>query len=118
MVGKPAPGLGVLSASRAPVKSRTVALYPTVRLSGEPDLPHPVVGRWQDLEVVHRVAQGGPALRKVQEEDLGVVEAHLLDVVVHLFALRRVRLGGRLFGQFDDLVVLVAGPDRTGSSSR
>src|SRR5918993_5049699 len=85
-------------------------------LPGRPDLPHPVVGRRLHLEAMDPVMERGAAGREIEEEDLGVVEAHLLDLVVHLLPFGGIELGLRRERQLGNLGVLVSGPDGAGAA--
>src|SRR5918994_1122731 len=78
-------------------------------LPGRPDLPHSVVGGRLDLEAMHPVVDRGATSRKVQKEDLSIVEAYLLDLVVHLLPFGGIELSLSGECQFGDLGVLVSG---------
>src|SRR5829696_843696 len=84
-------------------------------LAGRPNLPHPVVGGRLDLEVMYPVVDCGAAGREIEKEDLGVVETHLLDLVVHLLPFGGIEFGLSGERQLGDLGILVSGPD--GSSA-
>src|SRR4051794_30410045 len=79
-------------------------------LPRRPDLPHTVVAGRLHFEVMHPIAESDATGREVEEEDLSVVQAHLLNLVIHLLPFGRIRLDLGGGGELGDLRVLVPGP--------